>query len=185
MAKIAPKDREVNGPFDVSEIGFLTPYLDFESIRIAPKPGLIVRADIDEINNRVVAITLEEDGHRLQLQAFAASKIDGMWEPTLAAIEQAVADQGGLAQRVEGALGPEIKAGVPVVEEGQRLLRESRFIGVDGPRWFLRGVITGPDISHPPRYQSLIELFRSVCVSRGETPLPPGDLLPLSIPVQQ
>jgi hypothetical protein len=146
---------------------------------------LVVRADIDEVNNRVVAITLEEDGHRLQLQAFAASKIEGMWEPTLAAIEQAITDQGGSAQRLEGALGPEIKAGVPVVEDGLRLLKESRFIGVDGPRWFLRGVLTGPDLAHPPRYQSLIELFRSVGVSRGETPLPPGDLLPLTIPVQQ
>ncbi len=185
MPKIAPSDRETNGPFDVSEIGLLTPYLDFESIRIAPKPGLVVRADIDEVNNRVVAITLEEDGHRLQLQAFAASKIDGMWEQTLLALEQAVTDQGGSTQRIDGALGPEIKAGIPVVEDGQRLLKESRFIGVDGPRWFLRGVLTGPDLSHPPRYQSLIELFRSVGVSRGETPLPPGDLLPLSIPVQQ
>jgi DNA-binding transcriptional LysR family regulator len=112
VPKIAPSDRETNGPFDVSEIGLLTPYLDFESIRIAPKPGLVVRADIDEVNNRVVAITLEEDGLRLQLQAFAASKIDGMWEPTLSAIEQAVAEQGGSAQRVDGALGPEIKAGI-------------------------------------------------------------------------
>jgi hypothetical protein len=93
VAKIAPFDREANGPFDISEIGLLTPYLDFDSIRIAPKPGLIVRADVDEVNKRVVAITLEEDGHKLQLQAFAASKIDGMWEATLNAIEQAVTDQ--------------------------------------------------------------------------------------------
>jgi hypothetical protein len=185
VAKIAPADRSVSGPFDISEIGLLTPYLDFESIRIAPKPGLVVRADIDEANNRVVAITLEEDGHRLQLQAFAASKIDGLWEATMKAIENAITEQGGSAQRIEGLLGPEIKAGVPVVEDGLRLLRESRFIGVDGPRWFLRGVMSGPDLAHPPRYQSLIELFRSVGVSRGETPLPPGDLLPLTIPVQQ
>jgi hypothetical protein len=185
MPKIAPFDRETNGPFDISEIGLLTPYLDFESLRIAPKPGLTVRADVDEVNNRVVAITLEEDGHRVQLQAFAASKVDGVWEQTLTAIENAISEQGGSAQRVEGALGPEIIAGVPVVEDGQRLLRESRFIGVDGPRWFLRGVLSGPDLAHPPRYQALIDLFRSVGVSRGETPLPPGDLLPLSIPVQQ
>ena len=185
MAKIAPVDRESNGPFDISEIGLLTPYLDFDSIRIAPKPGLIVRADIDDVNNRVVAITLEEDGHKLQLQAFAASKIDGLWEPTMAAIESAVLDQGGSVERIGGALGPELKAGVPVVEDGLRLLRETRFLGVDGPRWFLRGVLSGTDLSHPPRYQSLVDLFRSVCVSRGETPLPPGDLLPLSIPVQQ
>ena len=185
MPKIAPFDRESNGPFDISEIGLLTPYLDFDSIRIAPKPGLIVRADVDEVNNRVVAITLEEDGHKLQLQAFAASKIDGLWEPTMAAIESAVLDQGGSVERIGGALGPELKAGVPVMEDGLRLLRETRFLGVDGLRWFLRGVLSGTDLSHPPRYQSLVDLFRSVCVSRGETPLPPGDLLPLSIPVQQ
>lgn len=185
MTKISPIDREAKGPFDVSEIGLLTPYLDFESIRIAPKPGLIVRADIDEVNNRVVAITLEEDGHKLQLQAFAASKIDGIWGATMNAIEAAVAEQGGSVQRVDGAVGPEIRAGVTVVENGERLLRESIFVGVDGPRWFLRGVMSGPDLMHQPRYESLIELFRSVGVSRGETPLPPGDLLPLSIPVQQ
>lgn len=185
MPKIAPHDRSVNGPFDISEIGLLTPYLDFDSIRIAPKPGLVVRADIDEVNNRVVAITLETEGHRIQLQAFAASKVDGMWEATLAAIENAITEQGGSAQRVEGLLGPEIKAGVPVIEDGVRMLRESRFIGVDGPRWFLRGVMTGQDLAHPPRYQALVDLFRSVVVSRGETPLPPGDLLPLAIPVQQ
>ncbi len=185
MQKIAPEDRSVAGPFDVSEIGLLTPYLDFGAIRIAPKPGVLIRADIDDNTKRVVAITLEHEGHRIQLQAFAASKTDGIWVGALDSIEQAIANQGGKAERITGMLGPEIKASVPVDENGSRVLRESRFIGVDGPRWFLRGLMTGPELYSQTRYLSLIELFRSVGVNRGEVPMPPGDLLPLSIPVQQ
>lgn len=185
MEKISPNDRITNGPFDVSEIGLLTPYLDFGAIRIAPKPGVLIRADIDDNSKRVVAITLEIENHRLQLQAFAASKTEGIWGSALESIEQAITAQGGTAERISGLLGPEIKAAVPVTENGRQTLRDSRFIGVDGPRWFLRGLLSGPELYSQTRYLGLIELFRSVGVNRGEVPMPPGDLLPLSIPVQQ
>ena len=185
MQKIAPTDRSTSGPFDTSEIGLLTPYLDFGAVRIAPKAGVLIRADIDDNTKRVVAITLEIDGHRIQLQAFAASKTDGIWGSALDSIESAIAAQGGKAERITGLLGPEIRASVPVSENGKTGFRESRFIGVDGPRWFLRGVLSGPELYSQTRYEQLIELFRSVGVNRGETPMPPGDLLPLSIPVQQ
>ncbi|MEN9872474.1 MAG: hypothetical protein RL450_409, partial [Actinomycetota bacterium] len=39
MAKIEPADRLENGPFDVAELGVLTPYLDFGSLRISPQAG--------------------------------------------------------------------------------------------------------------------------------------------------
>ena len=39
MPKSTPADRDTAGPFDVSEIGVLTPYLDFGSIRLAPQTG--------------------------------------------------------------------------------------------------------------------------------------------------
>lgn len=185
MQKISPDDRSIAGPFDISEIGLLTPYLDFGAIRIAPKAGVLIRADIDDNTKRVVAITLEHEGHRIQLQAFAASKTDGIWSGALDSIEQAIAAQGGKAERITGLLGPEIKASVPVEENGSKTLRESRFVGVDGPRWFLRGLLTGPELYSQTRYMDLIDLFRSVGVNRGEIAMPPGDLLPLSIPVQQ
>lgn len=185
MQKISPEDRNVCGPFDVSEIGLLTPYLDFGAIRIAPKPGVMIRADIDDNTKRVVAITLEHEGHRIQLQAFAASKTDGIWQGALDSIEQAITAQGGKSERITGLLGPEIKASVPVEENGRKTFRESRFVGVDGPRWFLRGLLTGPELYSQTRYMALIDLFRSVGVNRGEVPMPPGDLLPLTIPVQQ
>jgi hypothetical protein len=182
IEKLAPSDRFENGPFDIAEIGLLTPYLDFGSLRVAPTPGVQVRADIEDASKRVVAITLEIDGHRIQLQAFAASKTEGLWGPTIAAIESSVASQGGQSERQNGALGIELRSQIAFEEDGKKVFRESRFIGVDGPRWFLRGVMTGSELYTKDRYDSLIAAFRTVAVSRGDVPMPPGELLPLQLP---
>jgi len=52
MEKLAPEDRITGGPFDISEVGVLTPYLDFGSIRLAPRQEMQIRADIDEASKR-------------------------------------------------------------------------------------------------------------------------------------
>ena len=183
MIKAAPSDRSEHGPFDVDEIGLLTPYLDFGSIRIAPRQGLQIRADVDDSSKKIVALTLELAGHRLQVQAFAASKSDGLWFDTLTALESGLAAQGGRSERKPGLLGIELHATVAVEIAGRPEVRNSRFIGVDGPRWFLRGVINSPGLDDY-HYAKLIEVFRSTAVSRGDLAMPPGELLPLKLPVQ-
>jgi hypothetical protein len=180
--KISPADRSINGPFDVSELGLLTPYLDFGSLRVTPSQDVIIRADIEDLSKRVVSLTLETDGHRLQLQAFAATKTEGLWEPTITALQEGVNKQGGIAELVTGIFGPELRTKLSVEENGVKLMRESRFVGVDGPRWFLRGVMTGPEVYAQDRYLKLCNLFRSVAVNRGDTPMPPGELLPITLP---
>ena len=184
MEKIAPSDRTTAGPFDVSEIGVLTPYLDFGAIRLAPKQGMQIRADVDENSKRVVALTLEINNHRIQLQAFAATKKEGLWLQTLEALSKGIESQGGSAQRRDGSLGVELKADVPVTVGGQKQMRPSVFVGTDGPRWFLRGVLSGPDI-YGESYEQLIAVFRSTAVNRGDIPMPPGDLLPLKLPTAE
>jgi hypothetical protein len=183
VTKSAPANRVEAGPFDIDEVGLLTPYLDFGSIRIAPRADLQIRADVDEASKKIVALTLELAGHRLQLQAFAASKSQGIWLETLEALEKGITAQGGAATRAEGLLGPELHAKVPVKIEGREESRYSRFIGVDGPRWFLRGVINSPGLDDY-HYAKLVEVFRSTAVSRGDIAMPPGELLPLRLPIQ-
>lgn len=183
MTKSAPVDRETAGPFDIDEVGLLTPYLDFGAIRVAPRPDLQIRADVDEASKKIVALTLELAGHRLQLQAFAASKSQGVWLETLDALVKGIATQGGTATRAEGLIGTELHAYVPVKLDGRDEIRQTRFIGVDGPRWFLRGVISSPGLDEF-HYAKLIELFRSTAVNRGDIAMPPGDLLPLRLPLQ-
>ncbi len=176
LEKVAPLDRDKSGPFDVSEVGLLTPYLDFGSIRIAPKPDMQIRADVDEANKRIVAITVEVNKHRMQLQAFAATRSEGLWLSTLEALAKSVTDQGGESAKRSGPLGIELFAQVP------NPTRNSVFVGVDGPRWFLRGVITGDDLSGA-NYLEMVSIFRQTVVNRGDVALPPGDLLPLKLPV--
>ena len=183
MEKIAPADRATLGPFDISEVGILVPYLDFGSVRISPKQDLQIRADIEESTKRVIALTIEKAGHRLQLQAFASSKLAGIWGETMQAIESGIAAQGGVCEQVQGLVGPELRGQVLLEENGKKSFRESRFIGVDGPRWFLRGVLSGPELYLHSNYEALIEIFRATAVSRGNIAMPPGELLPLSLPV--
>ena len=84
----------------------------------------------------------------------------------------------------DGAFGPELLAQIPVAAgEGQSgHMRLARFIGVDGPRWFLRGVIAGEAAVDPAAAAQVEDLFRSIVVVRGATPMPPRDLIPLRLP---
>ncbi|MGA1201181.1 MAG: DUF3710 domain-containing protein, partial [Aquiluna sp.] len=123
--KIAPADRATKGPFDVSEVGLLTPYLDFGAIRISPHPEMKIRADVDEKTKRVIALTLEVDSHRIQLQAFAATKNEGLWATTLRALADGIGSQGGQAEELNGLLGPELHASVPAIAGQTKVMRKS------------------------------------------------------------
>jgi hypothetical protein len=46
----------------------------------------------------------------------------------------------------------------------------------------LRGVIAGEAMTNPAAQAAVEELFRSVVVVRGSSPMPPRDLIPLTIP---
>ena len=74
-------------------------------------------------------------------------------------------------------------AEIPATTPGQpEVTRLARFIGVDGPRWFLRGVIAGDGAVDKEAAAKIEELFRGVVVVRGKTPMPPRDLIPLHMP---
>ena len=77
----------------------------------------------------------------------------------------------------------ELLAEVPVTgADGATGKRLARFVGVDGPRWFLRGVIGGAATSDIDAAAKIEDLFRSIVVVRGGTPMPPRDLIPLRMP---
>jgi hypothetical protein len=96
-------------------------------------------------------------------------------------VEQ-VRKQGGTVAEVEGPFGPEVSAKVPVQSGGAFGDRHVRFVGIDGPRWFLRAVIAGKAATDPEAADIIHTMIRRVVVVRGNTPLPPRDLLPLRVP---
>ena len=93
-----------------------------------------------------------------------------------------IVKQGGKAKEQEGVFGPEVIASVPVQAKGAFSTRGVRFVGVDGPRWFLRAVIGGLAVEDPEAAEMINQMIRNVVVVRGVTPMPPRDLLPLRMP---
>ena len=85
-----------------------------------------------------------------------------------------------------GPFGRELLARLPVrTAEGRTGHRPARFIGHDGPRWFLRGVLTGRAAIEPQDAAELEDVFADVVVVRGSQPRAPRDLLPLVVPGQR
>ena len=114
-------------------------------MKVLPREGLHLRLEVEEGTKRVVAIGLDYANSTLQVQPFAAPRSSGLWHEIRAQIADQIARQGGTTTVRDGAFGPELLAQIPVAAaEGQAgQMRLARFIGVDGPRWFLRGVIAG------------------------------------------
>jgi hypothetical protein len=183
-AKSAPEDRDVEGPLDESEANPVRPYVDLGGVKILPREGLHLRLEIEEGSKRVVAIGLDYAGSTLQVQPFAAPRSSGLWNEIRTQIADQIAKQGGSTTPREGPFGPELVAEIPVAagQGPSGTTRLARFIGVDGPRWFLRGVIAGEGAIDPAAAAQIEDLFRSIVVVRGSAPMPPRDLIPLRMP---
>ncbi|WP_426999019.1 DUF3710 domain-containing protein [Pseudarthrobacter sp. N5] len=177
------KELHATGPFDDSEIENRDGYVDLGALLIAPCEGLQLRLEVEEATQRVVAVTMDLNGSSLQLQAFAAPKSEGLWDEIREQIGQSVGSQGGQVEEIHGGFGTELVAKLPAgAADGSRGYRVARFIGVDGPRWFLRGVFGGDAALDRDAAARLEELFRQIVVIRGDSPMPPRDLLQLRLP---
>jgi len=181
--KSAPADRETEGPFDDSEANPVRPYIDLGGVKVLQREGLQLRLEVEEETGRVVAVGLDFAGSTLQVQPFAAPRSSGLWHEIRAQIADQIQRQGGRTSERDGVFGPELVAEIPVAQPGvPGETRIARFIGVDGPRWFLRGVIAGDAAIDPGAAAEIEDLFRSVVVVRGNQPMPPRDLIPLRMP---
>lgn len=174
-----------NGPHDSAQIESVRPYVDFGALRIEPIADLGMSVEVEDGTNRVIAVTLEYANSKLQLMAFAAPRNEGLWQDIRTAVSQNIKSQGGQVEEGYGALGAELVAKLPLVDDTGRAAghRLARFIGFDGPRWCLRGTVSGAALTDPKASAEISDLFRTVVVHRGDTALPPGEALTLSVPV--
>lgn len=180
--KSAPADRASSGPFDESETNPVRPYIDLGGIKILPREGLNLRLEVEEQSKRIVAVGFDYARSTLQVQPFAAPRNGGLWHETRQQIREQIRGQGGRVEERQGPFGPELLAEVPAAANERGGMRLARFIGVDGPRWFLRGVIGGAGAAKLESASAIEGLFRSVVVVRGSVPMPPRDLIPLKMP---
>lgn len=171
-----------SGPWDAAGGFPAGERMDFGSLQIPVREGLEVQINMAEDQGVWIAVLRGESG--LQLQAFAAPKTSGLWDEVRQEIAEEVAKSGGDSEQAEGRFGPELHARVQTAEAGQGRTQKQpvRFLGVDGPRWFLRGVISGPAARRPELARQFEEVFADVVVVRGDHPAPPRDLLEIRLP---
>lgn len=166
-----------HGPWDASEVDGPEGRLDFGALWLRGVDGLQVQAQVDESTGVVGLITVNYGQGGLQLQAFAAPRTGGLWEEVRGKLRASVTGQGGVIEEQPGEHGVELRGRVP----GQGALQPVRFVGVDGPRWFLRGLYLGAAAA-PGGSPELEQVFRDVVVVRGDDAMPMGEALPMRLP---
>jgi hypothetical protein len=174
-----------SGPWDVEEVEDPAAggRVDLGGMWLPGREGVELRIEADQATSRVIAVTMVLGESALQVQPFAAPRTDPIWDEVRAEIGAGVTRQGGTADEVDGPLGTELRTKVPVRRsDGTSAVQPARFVGVDGPRWFLRGVITGRAAVEPDTDADVVALFRDVVVVRGGAPMAPRDPIPLELP---
>jgi hypothetical protein len=189
------REREVevtSGPWDEADApddGIAR--IDLGSIRLPALPGMDLRVELNP-QQKVIGATLRAGESLLQVSAFAAPRAGGIWDDVRSDLATSASGQGGSLREAEGPFGPELTGSIlmaPPPQPGQTtppqpVRRPARFLGVDGPRWFLRGLITGPAADNPEAAAALETAFRGIVVVRGSEPMPVREQLPLTLPPQ-
>ncbi|MBE3015153.1 DUF3710 domain-containing protein [Microbispora sp. NEAU-D428] len=177
----SPGPARTAGPWDADDDYPEAERVDLGGLRLPVGPGFEIQLSMagDQVDGVIVLV--EESA--LQVNAFAAPKRSGIWDEVRAELAREVVAAGGSAEDRDGPFGPEIAAEVPV--QGQAQGRQPvRYLGVDGPRWFLRAVISGRAAVDPEAARILEDVVRDIVVVRGDEPMPPREAIQLRLPAE-
>ncbi|PPK98375.1 uncharacterized protein DUF3710 [Kineococcus xinjiangensis] len=172
-----------SGPFDVSEVEGRGERLALGAVWLPGREGMEIRMEIQEESQRPIALIVGLAGSQVQLQVFAAPRTLGVWDEIRAEIAESAVAQGGSVDEVDGTFGRELVARLPVrTSDGRTGHQPTRFVGIDGPRWFLRAVFVGPAAHDPAAAEPLESVLRDVVVVRGSEAMAPREVLFFELP---
>ncbi|HET9140006.1 DUF3710 domain-containing protein [Actinophytocola sp.] len=167
-------DEEDAGPYDEAEApDDGVSRLDLGSVRVPVPDGAQLQVEMDP-TGPVRAVHVVTPHGQFTVNAYAAPRSGGLWEEVCGELAAQLRGDGAAVHSESGDWGQELAASLGTVS--------LRFVGIDGPRWMLRGVVAGtPDAA---RYSAaaLREMLRNTVVVRGEAPMPVRTPLPLELP---
>ncbi len=175
-------DRVVDGPFDVSQRPDAQDRIDCGAVSL-PAVSMELRFDIEQDTRRVVGVTCGFGASKVQVQVFAAPRSSGIWDDIRGEIVAAIKQAGGSVTEQQGTMGAELHTRLPSrTPSGETVFQPARFVGVDGPKWFLRAVVHGPAAVEEEQARAMLGFVREIIVDRGDEPRPPRELLALTPP---
>ena len=169
-------DQPTQGPYDISEAPDQA-RLDLGSLQIPAVSDVEVRvqANPDGVIQQVVLV---HGDNALQLGVFAAPRTEGIWDEVRGEILASLSRDGATVQEAEGEYGVELRATIRTPDGPAQL----RFVGIDGPRWMVRGVYQGAAAADPAAAGPLAECLSGLVVDRGQEAKPVREPLPLRLP---
>jgi len=171
---------KTDGPYDVAdapEDG--VERVDLGALLVPLDSGLEVRLEVAE-GGQITTVSLVDESGQMQLGLFAAPRTEGIWDEVRTEIKASISQQGGTVQDADGEFGLELTGKLP----GQGGLTPVRFVGVDGPRWFLRAMLVGTPAADDNAANRFLGAFRKTVVVRGNEALPVRDAVTLTLPKQ-
>lgn len=166
------------GPYDIESLTntdaeLATSHLDLGSVLVPVVEGGQVSVEMT-IDHQPEAVYLVTPIGRITVAAYAAPKSPGQWREVVRELAESIRAEGAATKVEDGHWGREIVAEVP----GEA----HRFIGVDGPRWMLRCIASGPSEHGEHLAQLARAVLAETVVRRGTDPFPPRDPLPVVLP---
>lgn len=164
-----------DGPFDVEdapEDGI--PRIDLGSVKVPVPDGSQVQVEMDPESGGVRAVHVVTEQGQITVSGYAAPRSGGLWKDVSTELTEQLRADGAKVSVGMGEWGLELSAIVGDVA--------LRFVGVDGPRWMLRGVIAGPQSEASQAPAVLREIVRHTIVDRGDAPMPVRTPLTITLP---
>lgn len=177
------------GPFDISQApddGIARVDLGGLQIPIVDNMQLHLDGANEEGGSFALAtIVLEERQAAMQLMAVAAPRSGGFWAEVMDELEADINGSGGKMTRSQGRFGEELVGTVSASDPQGNAAGEqpARFLGAEGNRWFIRAMLMGTAAVDPGMGEFFEDIVAGCVVNRGERPMAPGDLIPLTPPV--
>ncbi len=173
----ADPDAPMTGPYDDGDDLDLEDVdagrVDFGAVRVpVPARGTVLVEPSTSGRPQAVHVTLPEG--RLSVSALAAPTSSKLWPDLAREIYASLRDGGARVRSFPGPWGRELHATTGSAT--------SVFVGVDGPRWMLYGVATGPTTHAVALDAELRQMLRGTVVVRGRSPYPVRSVLPLVLP---
>ncbi|MEJ7629874.1 MAG: DUF3710 domain-containing protein [Nocardioidaceae bacterium] len=180
--------RRARGPWDREETSVDDGdpgYVDLGGLVVKGVDGIELRLQVEDQEGTIAAVMLAGPQSGLELRAFAAPRSGGIWDEVRTDIATEATRRGGTAAESDGEFGTELLLKVPVqTPDGKQATQPSRVVGVEGPRWLLRGTFLGKSALTPDPDGPLETAFRDVIVVRGNEPMAPRDMIAMRMPAQ-
>ncbi|MGF7234218.1 MAG: DUF3710 domain-containing protein [Frankia sp.] len=168
------------GPYDVDHVpNDHVRRIDVGSVLVPVLAGVDYRVCTAGNASRVTAVAAVAGASSMEITVHAAPKSSGLWDQVREQLYRSEPVAPGRAVVTEGRHGRQLV--LPGADShGQR---PKRIVGIDGPRWMLRAVITGPAWAVSAETPTLLDdLLSYVVVLRGDRAMPVGAPLPLHLP---